>query len=122
MEALRRARSGLAPFWSAGMGQKALPEGWERLEFPSGGPARVGRPFWRDCRVGQGWEALLDSRVDLLEGRDEWEVLQESREGSGGPPRGLGGVRRLSRRAGGVGRPSQKARRGRESPKEGQKG
>ena len=73
------------PFWRAGRGCEALPEGWERSEGPPGGllgvcrpPSRAGRdrnalpeggrPFWKVCRVGRpyqwagrGWESLLES-------------------------------------------------------------
>ena len=41
----------------AGRDWEALPEGWERLEDPSGGPGWVTRPSWWDDR---GWESLLD--------------------------------------------------------------
>ena len=43
------------------------------------------------------------------------EAHPEVREGSGGPPEGLGGVESHTQRSVGVGRPTWRSRRGREA-------
>ena len=50
------------------------------------------------------------------------EDLSENLDGSEGTPKGPGGVKRLSQRAGGLGRPSKSDGRGREALLEGWEG
>ena len=102
-----------SPTQKAERDREVLPEGWEGSEDLQqgleglGGWERLGVPqVGRDKR-----EAFLESREESG-GPEEFgspsqrarrgrESLLEGQERLGGSPRGLGGVRRLSRRAGG---------------------
>lgn len=75
-----------------------IPKGRKGWRGSTGGPAQVGRGFQRAGSVGRGWEAL-----------------PESRERSGGPPRGSGGIEKTimwyRQELEGIGRPTQRAER-----------
>ena len=105
-------------FWIAGKGREgreSLLEGWEKSVGPPGGQEGLGvspgrmegvrSPTWKAGEVKS--TPRRDGRIGRSTNRAGCglEVIPESREGSGIPPGGLGGV----------GRPFWRFRRGRES-------
>ena len=134
---------GLGGPWRDGKGLEVLPKGWEESGVSPRVPEGVRRPSWRD---GRGREVLWEDQegsvgppggLGGLRGTGGLGDFSGGPGESGGLREGLGEVGRPfwragrdqewreriggpARRPGGVGRPSQISRRGREDILEGQ--